>query len=389
MSTATRTGVLTARATVLPTLYSILAGLPMFIVAAEAVALQRDLDFGKARLGLAISIGFVASASVAAPLGRLMQRIGPSPGLRASATLVVISLWTIASATEWWQVAVALAVGGTANACAQVSANLSLAAGIDPSRQGVAFAMKQAALPMASLLAGISVPLLASAGGWRVVCLTASSAALAGALLRPGIPRALAASGGRGERQLNGTLLMIATVGLFAGAAGAGVAAFTVDAAVAHHFDPGTAGLLLAVGSVSAVVGRLGSGWVVDRRDSSGLVELAVLGAIGAASFLLVSVSGGDRLLFVLGTVGCFAAGWGWPGVIYYATVRARSAAPGISTGVVLAWVYVGNLTGPVGAGLLVEHFSYAAAWRAGAIALALAAIAALVARAQELRVRA
>jgi predicted MFS family arabinose efflux permease len=249
--------------------------------------------------------------------------------------------------------------------------------------------MKQAALPMASLLAGISVPLLASAGGWRVVCLTASSAALAGALLQPGIPAVPAASGGRGERQLNGTLLMIATVGLFAGAAGAGVAAFTVDAAVAHHFDPGTAGLLLAVGSVSAVVGRLGSGWIVDRRDSSGLSELAVLGAIGAASFLLVSVAGNDRLLFVLGTVGCFAAGWGWPGVIYYATVRARSAAPGISTGVVLAWVYVGNLTGPVGAGLLVEHFSYAAAWRAGAIALTLAAVAALAARAQELRVRA
>jgi MFS family permease len=383
LSATARPRVLTSRATVLSTAYSIVAGFPLFIVAAESVGLQRDLHFGKAQLGLAISIGFLASALVAAPFGRHFQRVGPSPGLRLSALLTLVALWAIASASSWWQVAPALAIGGMGNACAQVSANLSLAAGVAPMRQGVAFALKQAALPIASILAGISVPLLASAGGWRMTCIVASGAALAGVLLRPGIPPAPAKPTAHDDGRRSSTLMLIAVVGLFAGAAGASVAAFTVDAAVAHSFGPGGAGLLLAVGSLSAVVGRLASGWVVDRRDSPGLSELAILGAVGAASFLLVSVSGDDQALFVLGIIGCFAAGWGWPGIIYYATVRSHGAAPGISTGVVLSWVYVGNLAGPVGTGLLVQHVSYTVAWLAGAIALALAAVAALVARLQ------
>lgn len=370
--------------TVLPTVYSIVAGLPMFIVAAESVSLQRDLHFGQGKLGLGISIGFATSALVAAPLGRLMQRIGPSPGLRASATLSLISLSLVASASDWWQVAFALSLGGAANACAQVSANVSLAGGIAPSRQGLAFAMKQAALPIATILAGISVPLLAPAGGWRTGCLVASAGALTMALVRPGIARSGPVSKPDHEKRWSATLLLIATVGLFAGAAGAAVAAFTVNAAVADHFGQGTAGVLLATGSLSAVAGRLGAGWLVDHRDSPGLSELAALTALGAASFLLVGVGGSNRFLFALGIIGCFGAGWGWPGIIYYATVRSHGAAPGISTGLVLAWVYVGNLAGPVGAGTLVEHASYTAAWLAGAGVLGLAMVAALAARSRE-----
>jgi hypothetical protein len=98
---------------------------------------------------------------------------------------------------------------------------------------------------------------------------------------------------------------------------GNSVPAFAVDSAVARGIGESAAGLVLAMGSVMAVIGRLSGGWVADRRGSSGLLELATL--TGA------------------GVLAAFGAAWGWPGLIHYAAVRSHRATPGPASSFVLS----------------------------------------------------
>jgi predicted MFS family arabinose efflux permease len=167
---------------------------------------------------------------------------------------------------------------------------------------------------------------------------------------------------------------------MLAGGVGNALPAFAVDSAVSQGIGESAAGLILALGGAAAVIGRVGAGWVADRRRSPGLSELAALTAASIASLLGLALSGGNHALFVVAALAGFATAWGWPGLIYYATVRTHPATPAAATGFVLSCVYVGNILGPLGVGLLAQHGSYAHAWGVAAATMALATAAALAA---------
>src|SRR5829696_7279082 len=57
-------------------------------------------------------------------------------------------------------------IAGLANAVSHTAANLSLAREVPASRQGLSFGIKQAAIPVATLLAGLAVPTIAVTLGW-------------------------------------------------------------------------------------------------------------------------------------------------------------------------------------------------------------------------------
>ena len=374
-------------ATVVSVAYSVLAVLPLFLVSSQAVQLQRELGFDRAGLGLAVSICFAVSALAAAPLGHVVGRIGAPAGLKLCTAVALASLALLATATAWWHVVVALALCGLANATAQVATNVVLAAGVRRGRHGIAFGAKQAAIPIASLAAGLALPVVGLLAGWRVAFAGAAAIVLAALLFRPrlvdgGGPRRAAHAGSR-----RGPLLVaMAVVGLLAGAVANAVPAFAVDSAVAHGFGEGPAGLLLAVGSALAVAVRVGAGWVADRRGSAGFSELLALTAIGTVALAALALANGSHALYALATLAVFAAAWGWPGLLHFATVRSHAAAPATATGFVLAWVYVGNVIGPATVGFIAEHRSYADAWAYGAAVLGLATLAAVAARRLERR---
>ena len=362
--------------------YSILGVLPLFLVSSQAVQLQRELDFGKAGLGLAVSICFAVSAVAATPLGHVVGRLGAGAGLKLSAGFALAGLvWMATVASQWWHVAFALALCGLANAAAQVSTNVVLAGGVPKARQGVAFGAKQAAIPIASLAAGLALPVVALLAGWRAAFAGAAVVVVAALAFRPRLAAVSRARATRSAGRPGALLMMTALAGLLAGTIGNAVPAFAVDSAVEHGFTESAAGLLLAIGSAAAVLVRVGAGWVADRRASAGFSELLALTGAGAVAMVALALSGGSHALYVLATLAVFAAAWGWPGLIYYATVRSHRSAPGAATGFVLSWVYVGNVLGPASVGFIAEHHSYAEAWGYGAGVLALATLAALAAR--------
>ncbi len=385
-STARRPGlarVLLGRATLLPVLYSIGGVLPLFLVSSQVAALGRDLDLTRSRLGIAVGVCFTASALSATPLGHLTARLGPAAGLRLSAGLSLASLVIIgALATEWWHVPLALVLCGMANAAAQVASNLALAGGVPAARQGFAFGAKQAAIPVASLLAGLSLPVVALTAGWRAAFLGAAAIMAAAVLYDTGLASETQPAGRRARGGRTRLLLALAATGLLAGGVGNAVPAFAVDSAVARGIGESAAGLVLAMGSVMAVIGRLSTGWVADRRHSPGLVELAATTGVGVLAFAVLIASGSGHVLYVAAVLLAFATAWGWPGLIYFAAVRTHPATPGPASGFVLSWVYVGNVLGPLGVGFIAEHGSYRQAWIAsGAVLLAATATALLAVR--------
>jgi MFS family permease len=374
--------VLLSRGTLLPIAYSIVGVLPLFLVSAQAANLQHELGFGASSLGLAVSVSFAVPALTAVPLGHLLQRAGPSIGFTlAAATSFAALLWLAVVASRWWHVALALAVGGLAAALSQVSSNLAVAANVPHERQGLVFASKQAAMPAAALCAGLSVPLIGLVAGWRIAFFGAAALVLTGLVRRPRLVHHRAPPRATRDRRPSRPLLLLAACALLAGAVSTSLSAFTVASAAARGFSPAAAGSILALGSVASIGGRLAVGWLADHRRSSGLTELVALTGGGALGFALLSASDGSDALFLLGVAAAFATGWGWPAIIYFATVRAHPTTPGASTGFVLSGVYAGSIAGPTCIGLIAEHDSYGHAWALCAALLSLATLAALGAR--------
>src|SRR3712207_5429831 len=142
--------------------------LPAFLTGGLAVQVRDEMGFGSAALGLAVALFFVSAASASVVMGRLVERIGSHRGMRLAASGSALSLVCVALlAGSWWGLVACLALGGLANAVAHPSTHLSLAREVPPGRPGYSFGIKQAAIPSATLLAGLAVPGLALTFGWR------------------------------------------------------------------------------------------------------------------------------------------------------------------------------------------------------------------------------
>lgn len=343
--------------------YTAIAALPLYLVSALVLQLSRGLGFGVSRLGIATATFFGAAALSANLAGRIMPRLGSVQGLRIGSVLIVVSCLMAGTALVWWTVPIAMVVAGAGNGVTQVAANLAIFDGVAAGRQGLAFGSKQAAVPMASVLAGLSLPVIGLVFGWRWVFI---GAAALGVVLAVSVP-SVSARFPRDRREpvirrLPRSLVFLALAGICGAAAGNGIALFIVASAVEIGFDEPVAGVVLATFSILVVAVRIGAGWLVDRRQSSGHVEmmwLAGAGAVGALVLMVASTPGPYLLAMPLAVLGA----WGWPGVFFFTVVHAYPAFPARATGLVLSGNLMGTVTGPLVVGWLAGRGNYSAAW--------------------------
>lgn len=343
--------------------YTVLGALPPYLVSALAVQLQRDLGFDRTHLGWCISAFFVVSSVASARLGPFVERAGPAAGLRVAAACSLASLLGIAlAARSWVHVALLLAVGGLANGFAQVSSNLALADHVPASRQGLAFGLKQSAIPLSSLLAGLALPTVGLAAGWRATMAALAVLPVPALLRSPRLPRVARPGRGRGVPH-HASLLLLAAAGAAAGGTSNALAAFTVDASVTAGLAEATGGLLLAAGSGVAIAMRVLAGHLADRGRGSGHGLLAALMLAGACGFALLAAAGHNAALFVAGVLVGFTGGWGWQGLTSLIAVRRHPDTPAAASGLVFSGVYVGTIAGPPLIGHVATAFSYRSAW--------------------------
>lgn len=360
--------------------YTVIGVLPLYLVSAQAPRLQAELGFGRSAFGVAVASFYLVSSVASRRLGPMIDGLGAGRGLRMGAAVCAVSSIGIGLlAGHWMIVALFLGVAGLGNAFAQLASNVAVADAVRSSRQGLGFGLKQAAVPTGALLAGLAVPLVGLDASWRILFIAAAVLQVAAIWAAPRFePRRRL---GRPRRApLRGPLLMLAVTGTIAGGVGNSVASFIVDAGVTAGFDQVQAARLLTLGSLMAIGMRILVGWTADRRGRDGrseLVAVLVLGVLGTSVLAAAQSSPG---WFVVGVVLAFAGAWGWPGVIYFAVIRATGYPAAAATGSVLAGVYLGTVVLPPIVGVVAEHGSYALIFAILAGLMAIAAVAVIVA---------
>lgn len=378
----------TLRAIAVALMFAVFAVMPPFLTGAFFVSMGAEIGFGPGGLGLAIGLFFLTSSAMSMTAGSVVERLGVRLSLSLGALLSAISLGSIALSTSYGAVVFAFVVGGVANSVTQPGVGALLAVRIPQARLGLAFGIKQAGIPAATLLGGILVPTTAAAFGWRLTigALAASSFVAAVVMWRSGDRSAV-----RKQRRLsvravdNLQALLIISFGLaFGSGAATAFGTFLVGAAVHTGFSEATAGGLLAFGSLLGLAMRVFVGWLADfwpmRSRYGAIIGLILAGIPGYLLFILES-----PVAYVLGTAIAFLAGWSWTGLAQYVVVSQNPSTPALATSILQTGSSLGAGSGPLIFGIVVQAAGYQWAWTLAAVC---AAISALLVQVGRLRLR-
>lgn len=372
----------TSRALQISMAATVICMLPVHLTGAMAVELREELDFSAAGLGAAAAAFRLSAALTSSYLGRLTDHFGATAALRLGMAISALSAVGIGLlATNWAALVAWLFLAGNGQALCQPAANRMLVTRIPSRRRGIAFGFKQAAPPTASMLAGISVPLIAVSLGWRwtyglVPALAILVLASLGRRESSDAPSSTERPAGMDPRPARRTIFVLLLSFALGNASSTAVAAFYVDAAVQAGTSNELAGMMLAVASLVAMGVRLALGLVADRMVGGHLRVCALLLLCGVVGLALLAV--GSPGAMAVGVAIALGGNWGFNGVFWYALMRAFPHSPGTITGRVAPGGMIGGILGPVAFGVLSDAATYGGAWAAAAAVSVLAAAAML-----------
>jgi nitrate/nitrite transporter NarK len=364
---------------------SVSVSFPPFLLGSLAFSIREDIAFSNTQLGSAVSLYYVAGALFSIVGGYLGERLGPTRSMATALFGSVAAMLAIGLlARTWTDIVGCLMLAGASNALGKSSTNSALAEAVPDDRQGLAFGLKQASAPAATLLGGLAVPFVGLvAGGWHSAFTVASISLLAFVLILPdrriigrGANRVAGPSPARKRRagRDGRWLLVMAMATGFGSGAITVLGIFFVESAVKAGLDRWSAGVWLSIGGLLGLAARVGSGWLADKNSGATLRwtgRLMLMGAVGSA---LLAES--DHLIaLVLGTVLAFGAGLGWSGLFNLAVVSRNRQAPAAATGFTGMGMYLGCIAAPSGFGLVVSLAGYPLAWLCVAAMFGLGAV--------------
>ena len=373
-----------------------MTAMTLVIVPVLAPEIAASLDVDTATVGLHQSIAFAGAACLALLSGSLVLRHG---GVRVNQASVVLSAAGIGLAVTGAVPVVALGavLAGMGYGLATPGASHVLARVTPPARRGLVFSVKQSAVPLGGLVAGVLFPPVAERFGWvwaiALACCMVLSAALLIQPLRARLDddrnpahRVRINAPGQSIRLILATprLRPLALVAFSFGAMQLSLFAFLVTYLVERvGLDLVTAGLLFSVMQGAGFVARVGWGWVSDHWISARPL-LAGLG-VGIIATTAVATTFSEAwplagLAVASAALGLTAVGWNG---IYLAEVArvVPIEKVGLATGGVLMFTFLGVVLGPSSFGaVLAATGSYGAAFLA-LDALVLATVVALAIR--------
>ena len=361
-----------------------LAVVPFFLVGIHAPVIKSSLKLSSLELGIAISCSSVGASIFAVSIGRYVRAYGLAWCLKTSSFLAFLSLILIGMfAKNWWELAIALGLGGVANALAQTSLNFTSTHSATRDQRAVVFGIKQASIPTISLITALLSPLLLKYGSWRLGFLMASIFSLFGIFINPKLNLVASSSGIRlklNKLQKRIAIFIIAG-GFFSGLISTGLAAFISIYVTNNGFTMPGSGLILALGSILAITTRILGGLYIDRHLSTGIQECIAISMVGCIGFLLLAVSSQNEFLITLSSILTFGSAWGWPGFLHFAVIRVFNSNSIRIGSFVLSAIYAGNTVGPSVMGILVEYFSFSIMWSFCAVFFFTAGLCFVIAR--------
>lgn len=361
-----------------------LGTLPVFLIASLSVVMRPDIVIPESRVGAAVATNYLVAMVCSMPAGRRTQRRGARHGLGLGVVLSLAGVLVVVLARSWAAVVLAMVLTGAATAFLQVAANLAISSDVPQDRLGFAYSVKQSAIPLATLGAGLAVPLATAVLPWRAVfIMVLLGVLLAWVSVGSAGP---AAHGDPSERRGRLPVRALAPLALgvaAASAAATSAAAFLVPSLVTIGVGAAAAGGLLAVSSVLTVLTRVLVGQARDRWRLDGLRIMIVQVSVGAGALLVIAASSDGGAAMVVAVLVAFLVGWAWSGVFTDAIVRSDPASAAASTGVTQVGVYLGGGGGPLLFGRIAEAQGYAAAWTVAAGLFVAAAVLVAIGRAR------
>jgi len=360
--------------------------LPLFIVGSLGIFVIGDLHISRSALGGLVSIAFGTAALLSIYSGQLVDLIGGRSALVVLFTMVAVDFVLMSLATTYAWLLGAFALGGAAQSLANPATNKLISQLLLPKRRAVVVGVKQSGVQFGALLAGLVLPTLSAAVGWRMAVRAAMILPLLGLLLvfvkipssrvsvrrarlvRPALPEAWV-------RWLMGYSFFMA-----AGASGMN-SYLALYAHQAVGLTPGRAGFVLAAVGVAGAFSRIFWSGMGDRMRHAS-TALVIVSAVAVASALLVCAasSAGSALLWAgaIGLGGSAVAAFAISMVVLLMGSRLGTA--GHDSAMLSLGVFAGFVLGAPLFGMLVDSTGgYIAAWLSVAAEFAVAGGVAVV----------
>jgi predicted MFS family arabinose efflux permease len=358
--------------------------MPGFLAGALGSDIKDEFGISDTGLGVTLAVTYALSAVASIHAGELADRIGARRSLLLSMWVTLTGYLAVAVlAQSFGTFLVSMAVAGAGLTLAGPAAKVLVAQHVSAARHGVAFAVHMSAIPLAPLLAGLTVPIVGGTSGWRWAFAGSAVLAAAGMLMLPAEPRqdrlppVARSTTGRFSHVRLAPLFVLGAAATLASAAVIGAASFFVVNSESAGISESTAGLLLSLASAGVITARILLGVMADRGRTGDIGTVAILLVASAAGYALMAAD--TPWLYALGGQVAIILGWSWPALMVVALVRMNPHAPGLATSFAIGGLNLGAVLGPGVFGAITDNVSSSAALAAAAVwAFAAAALSLL-----------
>ena len=307
-----------------------------------AVELIDEFDVARWQIGALVTANSLVGAVVSPSVGSISDRLGARRATIATIALSIAALAGISAAPSYGLLLVAAVIGGVAQSFANPSTNKLISLHVEPGRRGVITGIKQSGVQFGTFLAGMALPSLTVAFGWRVaVAVLAGLAVAAVALALTAVPHDPPSEDAEGGARVGGPLppiiYRLAVYGFLLGSAGTAI--FTYLPLYAEErlgFSASAAGAAVAVSGLVGIVARISWGRIAEHALGAATSLLIIAGlAVAAAGMLAAAVVAAPLLWLGVVLTGMSASAWNTVGMLaIIQTVPASRAGRG--SGVVL-----------------------------------------------------
>jgi MFS family permease len=351
------------------------------IVAFGALApeLQAALGLTRAELGFLTSLVFIGSMVTSRPAGKLTDSIGPTRVLFGALVLFAGGMAFAALAPSTVVLMLAVLITGLAYGGVNPPTNVVVAGQLGR-RLGFFLSVKQSGVPLGGLLAGVVLPPIAVAFGWRWALAVTVVACIGVAAATPLLRNAAVYRGsstGRDERSIQRRELV--AIGFFgfvmSGSQWTVFTYLTLFLTEDLGFTLGAAGLALGLAQGMGACGRLIWGWLSDSPGRR-LVILVMVALLSAGLLAALAGGAGPVVLWpIVAVLGLALVGWNGA---YHALVaeRAGPGRIGKASGNALVFVFAGAVALPPLLGILGDTLdSWPVLWGVDAAVVVVAAL--------------